>query len=360
MNKIVVVCGVALVSLLTGCGKKKAVEPLDPRPLVSVVSPVEMTFVHSLQVQGTVRAKHTATASAKVPGTVEKLSVREGDHVKAGQELFCIDRINLENAVRAAEDDLLLAKANLVKAEAASEKAVKDSERMERLAAEKAVTADLAEKASVQARSAKATVDAAKAQVTKATTGLAVATKNLADSSARAPFDGVVVSKLKDAGDFVGAGGAVLKLEREGALEVRFDIPQDYWAEAMKPDCRVRFGSLPHSVRPSYVSPSVNPVTRTAEVRIDLADELSLASGMAWSGEIRFDEMKGMGLPASAVSVRNGICTVFMIEGGRLVERQVKSDAAFNGFRSVDLSADAKVVANYLLYENGQEVRVAK
>ena len=74
--------------------------------------------------------------------------------VEAGAALFDVDRVNLENAVRAAEDDIRLATAALAQAEAADGKAGADLARMERLVKAGAVTVDSAEKAQLGGKTA--------------------------------------------------------------------------------------------------------------------------------------------------------------------------------------------------------------
>ena len=128
------------------------------------------------------RAKDAAGVSARIPGTIDAVFVDEGAHVKKGDALFQVDRQNLENAVRAAKDDLAMAKAKLAQTEATIGKAKLDADRMERLFAGAAVTKDALEKAQVAVKSAKAALETAQATVTKAETGLAVSEKNLSDA----------------------------------------------------------------------------------------------------------------------------------------------------------------------------------
>ncbi|MBQ6330215.1 MAG: biotin/lipoyl-binding protein, partial [Kiritimatiellae bacterium] len=195
--------GWALVLAAAGCSEK-VVERPETRPLVRVGAARQgVAFVDALRVQGAVRAKDAAGVSARIPGTLDDVFVDEGARVKKGDALFQVDRQNLENAVRAANDDLAMAKAKLAQAEATVGKAKLDADRMARLFAGAAVTKDALEKAQVAAKSASAAFEAAQATVTKAETGLAVSEKNLSDSCVRAPYDAIVIRKHRNVGDYV-------------------------------------------------------------------------------------------------------------------------------------------------------------
>ena len=132
--------GLLALAVAAGCSEKAPHRP-ETRPLVRVGAARQgVTFVDALRVQGSVRAKDAAGVSARIPGTLDAVFVDEGAHVKKGDALFQVDRQNLENAVRAAKDDLAMAKAKLAQAEATVGKARLDADRMTRLFEGSAVT----------------------------------------------------------------------------------------------------------------------------------------------------------------------------------------------------------------------------
>ena len=134
-------------AVLAGCAEKK-VESVDTRPLVRTGGATNgVAFVDTLRVQGQIRAKRSVKVSARIPGSVDVLLAEEGATVKKGTPLFRADQVNVGNAVRAAKDDLAMAKAKLAQAEATDAKAKLDCERMARLLKDGAVTKDMAEKA---------------------------------------------------------------------------------------------------------------------------------------------------------------------------------------------------------------------
>ena len=244
--KLAAMCAIA-ATMFAGCEKSAETtlkSVADTRPRVKTCVVRTKKFAETAFVQGTVRAKTSAAVAARVPGVIDALLAKEGDAVEAGAALFDVDRVNLENAVRAAEDDIRLATAALAQAEAADGKARADLARMERLVKAGAVTVDSAEKAQLGGKTAAAQLLGAKAQLTKAETGLAVAKKNLADSKVRAPFTGTVVKKVKDVGDYVGPGTPVLLMEDSGPCEVRFSLDASRYADVKVGETRIGGGTV--------------------------------------------------------------------------------------------------------------------
>ena len=311
-------------------------------PLVTVCRVQRgVVFEDAAFAQGTVRAKESATVAARVPGTIDELLVAEGATVKKGDVLFRVDHENLENAVKLAEVSDL--------------KASLDYRRMTRLVAEGAVTRDAFERAEVQAKSA--------------ALQLAVARKNLADSEVRAPFDGVITEKKKDMGDFVAPGAPVLKMDNTSAYEIRFALNASDYGKVKVGETRVRLasaagadGSPTNGFPVVYKAPSVNPATRTFEIRIAVPKTDDLAPGMIRDATVVFARTVSDALPAAAVNPVDGTNCVAIVRGGRLVRLPVAAGVERNGLRAVrGVPPDAEVVAAaMLLFNAGDEVRVVR
>jgi len=353
-----------LLATLVGCSEKP-VEKIDTRQLVRVCSVTRnVAFADSLHVQGSVRAKDTTSLSARVPGTIDAIFVDEGARVAKGTPLFQVDRVNLENAVRAARDDLAMARAKVVQASVASEKASLDAKRLSRLLEGSAVTRDMSEKAEVGAKSAAAALEAATAVRTKAETGLAVAEKNLSDSCVTAPFDAVVTRKCKSVGDYVGPGAKVFELENPAVYEICVTLLAAHYSRVRVGETLLRLDSPLGSIQDlkiTYKAPTVNTLTRTFEVRALLPRTESVAAGMLLDGSVVFAERTGQALPASAVAVRGGSECVFAVENGKVVRLPVKAGLETKGWREIvspRLDDGVKVIGEGMLLVNeGDEVR---
>ncbi len=307
-------------------------------PLVTVCRVQKnVVFEDAAFAQGTVRAKESATIAARVPGTIDDLLVAEGDVVKKGAPLFRVDRANLENAAKLAE--------------ISNEKAQLDFKRLSRLVKDGAVTRDAFEKAEVGAKSA--------------ALQLAVAQKNLADSEVKAPFDGVVTEKKRDVGDFVAPGAPVLKMDNAAAYEIRFALNSSDYGKVKVGETRVRLagadGAAADGFPVVYKSPSVNPATRTFEIRIAVPKTDDLAPGMIRDATVVFSRRVSDALPASAVNPIDGTNCLAAVRGGRLVRLPVAAGVEQNGLRAVSGVADDEQVVEkaMLLFNEGDEVRVA-
>ncbi len=181
---------------LAGTGCQKAKKSSGERSVrVAVGALQKRVFRQQIPVQGTVTPVEFATISAKISGTLEVLSVDEGDRRKKGELLFSIDSKVLKNQLAVKEDEIKVKEAALKSAELALEAAEinrhqsqQDFERAKTLRTSKAVSqanfenAETAyKKAQTEVQRAKAGVVDAESQLKQAQTNLSIARKNLED-----------------------------------------------------------------------------------------------------------------------------------------------------------------------------------
>lgn len=126
MDRKVVITGLALIGLvgfLSGCAQRAPVNPAQeaaaPATAVAVVSARTGDIPFTISVTGSLQALDDVTVSAKVPGKIANVFVREGDAVRAGQVVVQQDTSDLEAQVRQAEAALQSARARLKQAETA-------------------------------------------------------------------------------------------------------------------------------------------------------------------------------------------------------------------------------------------------
>ena len=186
--------------------------------------------------------------STKVAGTLEQLDVDEGSTVEAGQEIARIDTVDTllalesakaEKALAEAElrlrlagtrkEDILEAKAQLVRAEANLSGASRDLERMEGLLAAGSGTTKSRDDARTRHDVAAASVeaarervrrmeagfrdeekDAARARTWAADAGIARLEQQIEDAVIRSPVDGVVTQKLSERGELMARGTGIV------------------------------------------------------------------------------------------------------------------------------------------------------
>jgi len=110
MNSRILLALIALIALTAGC--KGRVVSLRQAPSPSKPVTVKVKEVHIGDISGntvyvgSLAASRTATLTAPAPGTLDKLSVREGSKVAKGQSLGKIRSESVESAYKAARDAL--------------------------------------------------------------------------------------------------------------------------------------------------------------------------------------------------------------------------------------------------------------
>lgn len=351
---------------VAGCSERRTPEAkLDLRPRVKTVEACVRPFSDALRVQGSVRVRNSAVVAARVPGTIDAVFVEEGARVTNGAALFCVDRVNLENAVAQARAALASAEAVVGEVEAAVEKATWDDARMARLWEGKAVTKDAFEKARLQLKSVTAKRAAAQAQRTQAAAAVRSAEKNLADSIGRAPFAGVVTRRHRDAGDYAGPGAAVFSLDDPTTRELCLSLAAVHYPKVVEGKTRVRYavaGTNAEAVV-SYKAPRVDARTRTFEVRCVLEESDGVRGafvpGMILDATVVFRAFTAQAVPEATSGTRGGRTVVFAVREGKVAAVPVETGAHTDGWVEIvspDLGREALVAEGMLLLNEGEEV----
>jgi len=202
--------------------------------------------------------------STKVSGTLEHLAVDEGSMVETGQEIARIDTVDTllalesakaERALAQAElrlrlagtrkEDILEAKAQLVRAEADLAGAARDLERMEGLLAAGSGTTKSRDDARTRREVAAASVeaarervhrmeagfrdeekDAARARSQAAEAGIARLDQQIADALIRSPVGGVVTQKLAEQGELMAPGAGLVVVTDLASAWLNAYIPE--------------------------------------------------------------------------------------------------------------------------------------
>ena len=196
--------------------KPEAVE-VEPPPAGLVVETANATQTdHTIKVasQGVVMAQREIFMVPEIQGKIVALSddFAAGGRFQKGDVLVRIDPADYEVAVERARASLASQQANLDLEQARSDQARKDWNSF----GKKGQPSDLVLNIP-QLKGARAAVEAAVADLRKAE-------RDLSKTQIRAPFDGVVVSKLADIGQFVSVGSQLGQLASSAIAEVRLPI----------------------------------------------------------------------------------------------------------------------------------------
>ena len=179
--------------LLVGlaCGKQESAAP-SVRPTVQVRLAPNGQGAETGWIAATLSATHHATISTRMAASVKAVHANEGQTVAAGALLISLADEDLQAGLKAAEANLAAATAY--------------HRRIEALMAQNAAIPAEQDQARTQLAQAQAAVSQIKA--------------NIAYTQIRAPFAGVIQSRLVNEGAFVGPGAPLLELEGQGDLEL--------------------------------------------------------------------------------------------------------------------------------------------
>jgi RND family efflux transporter MFP subunit len=268
-----------------------------------------------------------AKVGTKVMGRIAKVSVREGQKVKAGDVLFELDPSDQRSAVAASNARVLAAGAKVEAARAQLHEVEIQLARQKELvkvgAAPTASADDLAARAATlreQVRSTEADAVAARADVAQVSVGLS-------QTTVRAPIDGVAVTKPVELGDVVSPQQTLVELVDFTSLLVETDVPEARLGK-IRPDgpCEIVLEAIDGQRFPGKVvavGPRLNRSKATAQVKVrfdglptEIRPEMSARVGFL-SRPLREDERKATVrtvVPLAAVTSSGGEKVVFVVE----------------------------------------------
>jgi len=191
MRKTMFLPALALLLAAGACGRHEGPESPAP-PAVQVHLAAAAQGGGGGWLATTLTATQHAVLSTRLAASVRKVHVNEGQHVAAGALLVSLADEDLQSGLKAAQAGV----------EAAS-------------AYHRRIEALLKQNAAIPAE-----LDQASTQLAQAKAGLEQVRANLAYTQIRAPFAGVVQSRLVNEGTFAGPGTPLIELEGQGSREL--------------------------------------------------------------------------------------------------------------------------------------------
>src|SRR5262247_369683 len=252
----------AALALFAACGGVE--EPGEPeiRP-VRTLTVEEVPGGETVALTGRIEAEEEVNLAFRVGQRLVERKVGVGDRVAPGQLVARLEATTFENAVQAA-------RANLAAAQARAGDARLEFERQQAL-----FSRDVAPRA-VFDRATKAR-DAAQAQVDAVRAQLDTAREQLGFTELRADSAGTVTAVGAEPGEVVAAGQMIVRVARKDGRDAVFGVPARVIQAAapLDPEVRVTLSSDPSvqaTGRVRELSPQADPVTRTFQARVGLAD----------------------------------------------------------------------------------------
>lgn len=294
-------------------GEEKGKRPQGPPPAVVVTSPLREGEIQPVvTLTGTVYFRLVSRVSSEVSGLVSSVHVDEGEDVGKGEviarldtELLELELSSLEAQVREKEKEL--------------EKARTDLERIENLFREQSVARQTYDDYRYRVETLRETISSLRAQAEKTK-------KTIEKATVRSPFDGVVISRSVDPGEWVTPGAPVVEVGTRGEYRVIVDVPQSLAGKLRKGTplpVIVRGRKLSAKVR-TYI-PRGDERTRTFPLRLDLTTRMNLYEGEEAEVILPAGEKeKVLLIDRNAVVTFQGKSLVFTVKEGKALPLPVE------------------------------------
>ena len=259
----------AALWLAAACLSPAAAQSGRPPALVEVDAVREERIAQTMPVVGRVVPREQGTVAAAIGGPVAEVAVRVGDRVEAGDILIVLARDLPEARLAQKQADEALEAARVRTAEAEVDLVRQELERLEKLKGSSAFPKAVYEDKRQELVRRRSRVREAAAARDRARVQREMAEIELARTTVRAPYAGVVTARGAAPGGYVKAGDPVATLVDDQRLEVEADVPADRLG-GLVPGLEVTLelddGSL-HTAAVRAIVPDENPLTRTRPVR---------------------------------------------------------------------------------------------
>lgn len=155
--------------------------------------------------QGTLKPRNLVAVGAQASGRITRIAVELGQAVKKGDLIAEIDSVNQRNALKSAQSDLAVARAQRVEREATLDLAERTLDRLEKLQRSNLTLQNEYDTAVSDVAVARAQIEALDAQIAQAEVAIETAQATLSYTRITAPGDGTVLAITAQQGQTVNA-----------------------------------------------------------------------------------------------------------------------------------------------------------
>ena len=254
---------------------------------------------------GTVYYDVVSNVAAEVKGSVEATLADDGERVRAGDELVRLDSRLLKKSIESKGASHGEALSELKRAE-------KDHKRAADLFKDDFLSEQLYDEARFRAEGLKERAASLKADLD----GLTV---ELEKKSIRSPFDGVVIRRHVEVGEWLASGSLVTTVADDRVVNVEVEVPQRVMLSARRGTAvRVAVGGRDYKGKVSAVVPMGDTRTRTFPVKIRVTQDRTLIEGMEARVWLPVGEPEqALIVPRDAVIEKFGKNVVFIVDNGK-------------------------------------------
>lgn len=298
-------------------------------PSVTVVRAQRREISEEVHVSGTLVPREEILVGPEIDGlAVTEILVEEGDRVEKGQVLARLSRSTIEAEAAQSEATVAQAGAQIAEAEANIIEMRQSLERAETLVKSKTVSRAAYDQRLSAFQIAEARLNAAKHNLKVAEAQRDQVQVRLARTEIKAPEGGIVSRRtLKIGAIAAGTGEPAFRIIEDGAVELQADVI-DATLARFETGQAVRVGTTgsgePLNGTIRLISPEVDSTTRLGRVRVALPLDAKVTIGSFASGVVEIGRQTGVTVPISAITATDGENKVQVIEGDKVVTRDVE------------------------------------
>jgi len=283
----------------------------------------------TVELTGSVTSRRASVVASEVAGLVVELKARRGDRVERGAPLVRLRSNNARLRLEAVEGELKEAEARRRLAESARD-------RGRRLFAEEVLSQEQLDERLSEFEATQGRVDQLAAEVDRLR-------DELARTTVRAPFAGVVTVERVNVGEWINAGGAVVEMVDVSHLELELEVPEGQISGVVPGEpVAIVFDALEGlevEGRVRAVVPAASPQARTFPVMVEI-DNRDEKIGVGMLGRARLavgEASRSVLVPKDAVVSQGRQDVVFVLDDeNRPAAVEVRTGVALDGWVAID------------------------
>lgn len=344
-------------ALITACsaadGKTSEAEPAAAvKVSIAAVPVTEQPVTRYIRATGTLVAEEQADVAAETSGRVVATPIERGRQISNGAELVRLSATETEAQVTEAEANAAQIEARLgitpgvtfnanavpevQNAKAGFDLAQGEFARIRSLLDQKVVSQSEFEQRRTQVEAARQQYEAARngaaqqyQSLLAARARVSLARKALADTTVRAPFDGLVAERLVSVGDYVTRGTKVAVVVRVNPLRAELTVPEQFIsAVSVGQPITFEVDAYPNrqfTGKIRFVSPVLKADQRALTVEAVVPNPGNeLRPGLFATARIaQANPTPALLVPATAVQTTAGTSRVYVVNGDHVEERVV-------------------------------------
>lgn len=329
---LVIICILSVPFLAQAQANKTRAIPPAPVVVAGVNSGMiveEDVFV------GTIYYEEVSEVASEVRGAVEAVKFEDGERVKKGSILVELNSELLKKSIESA-------RASYEQSLADHEKSTIELSRAENLYKERFVSEQVYDENRFKVKALEKKVASLKAEVE-------VLEVELRKKYIRAPFDGLVITKHVNRGEWLEQGKPVATIARDDVVDVMVNVPEEVMRSVtLGMNVKILSSGNELDGKVQAVIPRGDVSTRTFPVKIRVKNSLSLMEGMEARVKLpRSEKRKALIIPRDAILTQFGNNIVYIVNDGeaKMIPVQVVGyQGLMAGVKSDKLQEGMKVV----------------